>query len=71
MDDALLYSLGGLGVGATCVLLGFALVYFGRNGTNIWVLEIGRLRVQITTRTPGVILATIGLLIILATRLRS
>jgi hypothetical protein len=71
MGYAFMYSIGGLLVGGSCVLVSALLLHLRRNGKNSWICQFGRVRIEITTDTPAIILATIGLLIILITRFGS
>jgi hypothetical protein len=63
------YSASGLLVGFGFLFGGVILVWQGRHSNSTWLLTLGPMRIEISTGAPGVILATLGLLVIYVTRL--
>jgi hypothetical protein len=63
------YSTAGLLVGTLFFLGGVILIWHRRHSHNIWLFTLGSMRIEISTGAPGVILATLGLLVIYFTRL--
>ena len=63
------YSMAGLVVGTLFFVGGVLLIWQRRHSSTKWSLTLGHLKVEISSNTPGVILATLGLLVIYLTRL--
>jgi hypothetical protein len=63
-----LYGLGGLIVGAICILAGVALFLLGLTGKTSWTISVLGARSQVWDAAPGVVLFLVGLLIVYATR---
>lgn len=62
------YCIAGLFVGLCFLGGGLLLLWYKRSSDNIWRLMLGDMHIEISTKAPGVILATLGLLVIYFTR---
>lgn len=62
------YSSAGLVVGTVFLILSVVLIWRGEKSQTKWLLTAGHFRLEISTTTSGVILATLGLLVIYITR---
>lgn len=63
------YSTAGLFVGTLFFFCGVVLVWHRRSSKNRWLFTFNSMRIEISTGAPGVILATLGFLVIYFTRL--
>lgn len=61
-----IYSVGGLAVGLACVAGGILLFYRGVTGSTSWTAEL--LGISVSDAAPGVILFTVGLIIVWITK---
>jgi len=62
------YSAAGLVVGTLFFFGGVFLLWNRLESNNNWRFILGSMRIEVSTRAPGVILATLGLLVIYFTR---
>lgn len=62
------YAVLGLGVGVFFLAAGVLVIFWPRPGSLKWKIRIGPVEVDVVTAVPGVVLATLGFLVIYFTR---
>jgi hypothetical protein len=62
------YAVLGLGAGTFFFAAGVLVIFFARSGKTKWKLRVGPLELDIATAVPGIVLATLGFLVIYFTR---